>query len=356
MAPRKYPTDQKTTTPEGKREYDKLYRREVREQERETIEQGKATIDEMTYENYVEMQRAWAIDELMKSQGWTREHAEAYVDEYVNITKSSFAEAKAEGKDTAEIEPVKSAIFAVDSKIQSRAKELFDAGLLESCLKVRIDLFKEDTETANDFCSEILHDPLFCSLYKKQLDAEKTRESTIKTYMAMYQESREDATRRFESSSLAPKTDVFTEFGERVYITQKLFGVDENYAKRYVTSDMVNEGKFADVTKPIYSRISVGDLYGKTKEQTIKDDAAQEPNTRTTVGNLYGKSREEKDAMSKSEEQFREFENQQRKHGVTMPSNKQEFPAPGRTTVGSTYGKTRKQILEEQKQQEEEQK
>jgi len=348
---------------------------DLRKQEREKVEQGKATIEEMTYKNFDDMQFGWCVESRIAA-GDSEEAAKSYCNgnrEEVRriIATDQEEKAKLEADQKAKAETV---IADVNSSIQSHVEEVMDAGLLESCVKVRMDSFKEDSVRAHAFCKEILSDPLFCHLWQKQLDAEKnleakklreeeSREAWIRSdaaikykreFSTVYSECLEAATREYEQTQTRPDADTFEEYGERVYIVQKLYGVSEEQAKRYVTSDMVREGKFADVTKPIYSHVSVGDLFGKITAQIVKDDAAQAPNTRTSVGNLYGKSRKEIGDMSKSEETFRQFENQQRKRGVTMPSNKQEFPAPGRTTVGSTYGKTRKQILEEQKQQEEE--
>ena len=65
---------------------------------------------------------------------------------------------------------------------------------------------------------------------------------------------------------------------------------------------------------------TVGDLYGKTKEQTIKEDAANPL--------------------------FNEFEETVKARGVHMIDGNMGFPTENRLTVGSLYGKTKKEIEE----------
>ena len=141
--------------------------------------------------------------------------------------------------------------------------------LLNYCIKRRTAIFKDtySQEAIEQHCKDLLEKA------DSQLDC------------SMFRQIHRDA-------GTWPDKDVSQEYADRVYIAQAVYGVPQNYAERYITADMIQEGKFADMTKRTYSRQSVGDLYGKTKKEILDmDSKPSDEHGRMTAGDLYRKTR-----------------------------------------------------------------
>ena len=241
----------------------KEYMRDFRRKQSEK----NAVIEEMTFRSFGDMEYSWCINDR-RAAGDTEEGAKKYCDGNREEIRHIIAlDMEEKSRQNVKVETMTA---EVRSNVQASPMTQDYEKLLAYCTEKRYDLLKrsETRDTAETYCKEML----------QRADLDFTP--------LMRQQMRENGE--------WPTKDVSQEYIDRVYVTQAVYGIPQNYAEGYIKTDMIREGKFADLAKRVYNRESIGDLYGKTKNQIIAEDSAKSTTSRrTTVGDLHGKTRKE---------------------------------------------------------------
>jgi hypothetical protein len=159
---------------------------------------------------------------------------------------------------------------------------------MQRCISERMNINGETQEQAAELCKRILSDPTFKHVYEEQLNQQKEYDTCLR--LESFGKSKEEAREICMQRHL--KGDMSKRFNDRVSILQGLHGISKVDAERFVANDFELKGWLPD-EREIQPATSVGCLYGKTKQQIIKENSATLDDPRATVGNLYGKSKEE---------------------------------------------------------------
>ncbi|MCJ7431110.1 hypothetical protein MUO83_07885 [Candidatus Bathyarchaeota archaeon] len=279
MPPRKYDTEEKTTTPDGYREYKKLQMRDIREQERKETDQNqvkideltKAKIEELTERSYGELEHKWCVDAVAKdyqmtNPEWSKERAEEEAKKYCSDCR---------GENTR--------LFATDVINEEKRREVKTEISEKITEQVNSDLnpfsdprfsdkMRQDHEDTVQYCIKKRTESLgslYSPEYIEKYCREMFRKADSLTYGSISREKdREDGKRTYGT--------VDQEYADRVYSMMAILDLGQAYCERSVKANMISEGKFADLNKHTFNRESVGDLYGKTRAQILKEQEEHE--------------------------------------------------------------------------------
>lgn len=167
----------------------------------------------------------------------------------------------------------------------------------QRCVSLRMDVLGENEVVARTSCDHLMADPMFQHLWKEEIKRNKKWDTIATEISNRWVNDREMRSRRDIGVECVreylPNLDVFSELGERVYITKKMYGIHQDQARKFVEDEMMREYKLADVNVPKAPGESVGNLYGKSREQRIKENTTSK-DTRLTVGSLYMKKKDKK--------------------------------------------------------------
>jgi hypothetical protein len=239
----------------------KEYMRDFRRKQ----EQKKAVIEEMTFKGFGDLEHSWCVKARMDA-GDSEEGAKCYCDgNREEIKRMIASDMEEKSRQNVKVETMTT---EDRSNVQSPIGQDFEK-LLAYCTEKRYALLKrsETRETAEKYCDEMLN------------------RSDVDFTPFLRQQMRENGE--------WPDKDVSQEYIDRVYVDQAVYGIPQNYAEGYIKTDMIREGKFADLAKRVYNRESIGDLYGKTRAEISAMDSKTIQRSRTTVGDLFGKSRKQ---------------------------------------------------------------
>lgn len=311
------------------------YMRERRAQARKTTEQHKAKleeatkakIEEMTERSFDELQVKWCVDATARS--FRQMHPDWSTEQVAEAARTHCAESKQVvhnliATDLAEAESQQQVIKAeiadtIETVVNSNPfTEEITRGYEDTvnyCIKTRTHYLGSlyNSDAIQQYCRNLL--PKLNQLVRTSLLRQEMREA-----------------------GKYPSGDVSQEYADRVYSLQAILDVPQATVERHVKADMINEGKFADLSKRSYNPITVGDLFGKTRKQIIAETFPEQTH--------YGKD-------AKAREEFQKFEDEQREKGVRIPSPIQTPSPSKRSTVGNLYGKTRKEIQDMNKEKDE---
>jgi hypothetical protein len=291
---------------------------DVRKREREKAEWNKAKVEEITFKSFGDMEFSWCVENRMHEWKETKEDAEKYCEgcrQEVRAMIATDMEDQAKREETTRvIEKINSEVSSQIQPFSEKVAQNFE-DTVQYCIKRRTDIFKDvySKEAIEQYCRDLLvkaDSQLLASIIRQQM-------RDVGTYTV---------------------GDVSEEYADRVYTMQAILSIPQATAERHVKADMIQEGKFADLDKRTYSRESVGNLFGKTRKEILaetypeqshygKDAKAREefqkfeeelrasgvsmPSDhyrsprpgRMTVGNLFGKTRKQILDMDKEEEQ-----------------------------------------------------
>lgn len=144
----------------------------------------------------------------------------------------------------------------------------------EICTRSRMELYHEERDTAESNCRLILDDPLYRHMPPgliPPLDIEDLSHGQIVTGGSV--------------PEIEQKKNIMQCFFHQVEVEK----MDPEEAMKFCSERA--RGKLSEEEEPHYT---VGDTYGKTKEQILKEQAAEKEQDGLTVGNLFGQSREER--------------------------------------------------------------
>lgn len=147
---------------------------------------------------------------------------------------------------------------------------------MEICIRSRVELYKESQETAKTNCTLILNDDLYRHFpvgLIPPLDIEDLSHGQIVTGGSV--------------PEIEEKKNIMTCFYHQVEVEK----MEPEEAMRFCSGRA--RGELSEEREKMYQQ-TVGDVYGKTKEQILKEQAAEKEQDGFTVGNLFGQSREER--------------------------------------------------------------